>query len=218
MLEKRSINHIAARLTQPFLMAGIAGVGYHRLSVYSCLGAMGWHRHLDEDEVFLGHTGTLTLETSWGDVALPPGHLIRIPKGLPHRSYAAALALALLVQTDGLPNRRNGHQPPSNPGSGRLGAVSVADQAARLINVYHPRRLAVSDGLALSVQVCLGAQDWHRHDGEQLVLCYQGHIAVEAQGGQVTLAPGELTLVEAGAFHRVVAAEPATAVTMAEIL
>jgi len=217
MLEKHSIEHIAGRLTQPFLIAGIARVGYHRLSVYSCLGAMGWHRHLDEDELFLGYAGTITIETSWGQVSLPPGHLVRVPKGLPHRSSALLPAVAVLVQTEGLAGRRNGHQPNAHPGEGRIEAVSVSQQATRLPEAYQPQRLAVTDGLAVSIQSCLGAQNWHRHDGEQLVLCHQGRVALEAQGDAVLLTPGELSVIGAGWLHRIVAPEAASALTMAEI-
>lgn len=215
-LIKISIDRLAVRLTRPFLIAGLATVGYHRISVYSCLGAMGWHRHLDEDELFLGYTGTTTIETGWGDAALPPGHLVRVPKGLPHRSYAASPTVVLLVQTQGLPGRRNGHQTYTG-GSGQIDTVSVAQQAARLAAVYRPRRLAVTDGLGVSVQVCLGAQEWHRHEGEQLVLCHQGRLAVQSEAQDETLSPGELVVIAAGRLHRVVSLEPATAITMAEV-
>ncbi len=213
---KISVDRLAVRLTRPFLIAGLATVGYHRVSVYSCLGAMGWHRHLDEDELFLGYTGTTTIETGWGDAALPPGHLVRVPKGLPHRSYAAAPTVVLLVQTQGLPGRRNGHRPYTG-GSGQVEPVSVAQRAARLTEVYRPRRLALTDGLGVSVQVCLGAQAWHRHDGDQLILCHQGRLAVHSDSQEEVLSPGELVVIPPNRLHRVASLEPATAITMAEV-
>ena len=215
-MTKISIDRLAVRLTRPFLVTGLATVGYHRVSLYFCLGAMGWHRHLDEDELFLGYTGTTTVETSWGDAALPPGHLVRVPKGLPHRCYSAAPTVVVLVQTRGLAGRRNGHQ--AHIGStGQVEPVSLAQQAARITDVYSPRRVALADGLAISVQVCLGAQDWHRHEGEQLILCHQGRLAVQSDGRDEVLGPGELLVVATGKLHRVVSLEPATAVTMAEV-
>lgn len=216
-LRKVSVDETASRLGQPFLMVGLADVGHHHLSVYYCLGAVGWHRHLDEDELFLGYTGATTIETGWGEAVLPAGYLVQVPKGLPHRSYAATPSVVLLVQTGGMPARRNGHLPSSNSEDRQIKPVSISRQVAPPLAAYVPRRLAITDGLAVSAQVCNGAQDWHRHDGEQLVLCHHGRIIVQVETGGMPLAPGELLVVPSGDLHRVLAVESAIAVTMAEI-
>jgi len=216
-VRKVRVEEYAQRLTRPFLVMGLAMVDNYLVSVYSCHGAMSWHRHLDEDELFMGYGGTGTVETGWGSVSLGFGEILTVPKGLPHRCLSMMPAHLLLVQTRGLPERRNGHQRVYRGGGGRLEKSSVAQEAARLNDVYLPRRVAMSDTLGVSVQICLGAQQWHRHHGDQLVFCQYGQLSVEGDEAVESVSRGEFAVVSAGERHRVSAVEPATAVVMARV-
>lgn len=216
-MHKVNVEQYAQRLTRPFLMMGLGRVDDYLVSVYSCLGATPWHRHLDEDELFMGFGGTATIDTAWGSVSLGFAEMVTVPKGLSHRSMSTMPATLLLVQSRGQPSRRNGHERPYPSRRGRIAKVSVAKEAAGLSDVYQPRRVAVSDALGVSVQICLGAQQWHRHQGDQLIFCQYGEFAVESEQGQEAVSRGEFVVVEAGERHRVVAIEPATAVVMARV-
>lgn len=216
-MRKIDIEHAAQRLSKPFMMAGLAMVDNYLVSIYSCHGAMPWHRHLDEDELFMGYGGTASIETSWGNAHLGFAEIVSVPKGLPHRSLAALPALVLMVQTRGLPERRNGHQPIFVNRAGKVAKVSVAQETAQLQDVYQPRRLAMCDSLAVSMQICLGAQQWHRHAGDQLIFCQYGGFDIESESGGERAERGELAIVRNGERHRVVALEPATAVVMARV-
>jgi quercetin dioxygenase-like cupin family protein len=207
----------AQRLTKPFMMASLVMVDNYLVSIYSCHGALTWHRHLDEDELFIGYAGTAIVETEWGNAQLGFSDIVRVPKGLPHRSVAPMPAMALLVQTKGLPERRNGHQSIFLTGGGKIAKVSVAHETAQLTDVYQPRRLTMCDSLGVSVQICLGAQQWHRHGGDQLVFCQYGRLTVEGEGRSHEAERGELVFIGRGEQHRVVAVEPATAVVMARV-
>jgi quercetin dioxygenase-like cupin family protein len=216
-VRKVHVERYAERLTRPFLMAGLAMVDHYLVSAYSCMGTMAWHRHLDEDEMFIGYSGTGTVETTWGNASLGFCELVTVPKGLAHRSSATQPAVMLLVQTRGQYHRRNGQQRFADGSEGRISKVSVAVEAAKLNDVYMPRRIAVCDTLGVSVQVCLGSQQWHRHQGDQLIFCQYGQLAIEGEGGRAEVARGEFVLVEAGEQHRVSAGEPATAMVMARV-
>ncbi len=196
-------------------MAGLTMVDHYLVSVYSCFGAMAWHRHLDEDELFMGYSGTGTIETAWGRAGLSFAEMVRVPKGLPHRSMAEAPAILLLVQTRGFPPRRNGYLPEYPARGASFVKASVAQEAARLTDVFQPRRIAFCDTLGISVQICLGAQQWHTHEGDQLIFCQYGELKVEGIGATERAARGEMVMVGRGERHRVVAEEPATAVVMA---
>ena len=37
------------------------------LSVFLCQGTMPFHRHLDQDELFMVHSGTISIESDWGN-------------------------------------------------------------------------------------------------------------------------------------------------------
>ncbi|MHB0879150.1 MAG: cupin domain-containing protein [Anaerolineae bacterium] len=216
-MRKVEVQRYAERLNRPFLMAGLAMVDHYLVSAYSCQGTMAWHRHLDEDEMFIGYSGTGTIETTWGSASLGFCELVTVPKGLAHRSMALLPAVLLIAQTRGQFHRRNGHQRFADSSEGRLSKVSVAMEAAKLNDVYTPQRIATCDTLGVSVQVCLGSQQWHRHQGDQLIFCQYGELAIEGEGMHTPVARGEFVLVEGGEQHRVTAGEPATAMVMARV-
>jgi homogentisate 1,2-dioxygenase len=45
-----------------------------------------WHRNMECDEVIFCHTGGIRWETELGNVALRPGEMFVIPRGIAHRS------------------------------------------------------------------------------------------------------------------------------------
>ncbi len=61
-------------------------------------GEFFWHRHADEDEMFLIHKGTLTLRLRGGDVILHPGEFYIVPKGVEHCPYAEEEVEMLLLE------------------------------------------------------------------------------------------------------------------------
>ena len=85
-LEKINYAQESAQLTEPFTMIDLAQIDDLSLSVYLCQGTMPFHRHLDQDELFMVHTGTISIESDWGNLILRPGELSVVPKGLSHRS------------------------------------------------------------------------------------------------------------------------------------
>jgi quercetin dioxygenase-like cupin family protein len=219
---KVNVDEYAEKLDRPFLMASLAHVDNYLVSVYSCQGAMAWHRHLDEDELFIGYSGSATVETAWGAASLSFADLFTVPKGLPHRSLAVMPSILLLVQTRGMPSRRNGHQPADGgdgvqPDSSRLGKVSVAAEAAKLSDIYAPKRIASSDALAVSVEISFGPEQWHTHAGDELVFCQYGQLLIESDDAIAPLMRGELVVTRAGERHRLVAGEPTTVMLLSRM-
>lgn len=64
-------------------------------------GEFVWHRHADEDELFLVLQGTLTIELRDGAVTLGPGEMVVIPKGVEHRPVAADEVHLMLIEPKG---------------------------------------------------------------------------------------------------------------------
>jgi mannose-6-phosphate isomerase-like protein (cupin superfamily) len=56
-----------------------------------------WHAHEDYDEVFLVTSGELVIELRDGDVALGPGDLFVVPRGVEHRPRADEAVHFLIV-------------------------------------------------------------------------------------------------------------------------
>jgi mannose-6-phosphate isomerase-like protein (cupin superfamily) len=52
------------------------------------IGSTRWHRHDDQDEVFLVTHGELAIELRTGEVAVGPGEIFVVPQGVEHRPRA----------------------------------------------------------------------------------------------------------------------------------
>lgn len=70
-------------------------------------GEFIWHRHEDEDELFLVVKGTLRIELPEGEVRLEEGELMIIPKGVEHRPVADGEAHVLLFEPKSTLNTGN---------------------------------------------------------------------------------------------------------------
>ncbi len=61
-------------------------------------GAFVWHRHQNEDELFLVLKGVLGLELRDGTVTLRPGEVFIVPRGVEHRPVAEEEVHLLLFE------------------------------------------------------------------------------------------------------------------------
>ena len=61
-------------------------------------GEFVWHQHADEDELFIVIRGRLTIQLRDGEVALGPGELVVIPKGVEHRPVASDEVELMLIE------------------------------------------------------------------------------------------------------------------------
>ena len=61
-----------------------------------------WHTHDAEDELFLVVSGELIIETRDGSVALGPGELAVVPKGVEHRTLACVETHLVLIEQSGI--------------------------------------------------------------------------------------------------------------------
>jgi len=61
-------------------------------------GEIVWHSHANEDELFLVFKGLLVIRFRDHEVALGPGELLVVPKGVEHAPYATEEAHILLIE------------------------------------------------------------------------------------------------------------------------
>jgi mannose-6-phosphate isomerase-like protein (cupin superfamily) len=61
-------------------------------------GEFVWHRHAEEDELFIVLQGELTIELRGGQVTLGPGELVVIPRGVEHRPVAKEEVHLMLIE------------------------------------------------------------------------------------------------------------------------
>lgn len=203
-LKRISIHEHARQLSEPFAMIDLAHMDELVLSLYLCQGTMAQHRHLDQDELFLVHSGTISLDSEWGTVVLRPGELVVAPKGVGHRSSSLLRSLVLLLQPRLTVNRRNGDRRLfALKDQGRLDKVNVPAMGRQIAAAFRPVVLAHLDTYALNLLLCEGTSPWWQTEYQAtLVICYDGHTVIDTERGSVSLRQDELVVVPKGLAYR----------------
>jgi homogentisate 1,2-dioxygenase len=203
-IEKISIAQQINRLTEPFTMVDLLELDDLVLSIFLCQGTLAFHRHIDQDELFLVHSGEIMLETDWGKVTLRQGELSVTPKGLGHRSSSLLRSLVLLLQPRLMANRRNGDRHLFAPkGGGQLEKISVPAMAHQLSKAFEPVDLIDIDTFGLYLMPVEGTGPWWLvEEQKSLIWCHDGQIDLETESGRLALYSHELALVPPGMPHR----------------
>jgi mannose-6-phosphate isomerase-like protein (cupin superfamily) len=93
----------------------------------------------------------------------------------------------------------------------KLNVFNVSEIAAGLEEPFSMVNVAYVDDLLVSVYICEGTLQWHRHvDIDELFWVYEGAMVLESERGDVPLGPDELTIVPKGTRHRSSSAARAT--------
>ena len=67
-------------------------------------GEFVFHKHDDEDELFMVMKGQLTLEFRDGSVVVNPGEFYTVPKGVEHKPFAEKEVKVMLIEPRGVVN------------------------------------------------------------------------------------------------------------------
>ncbi len=76
----------------------VAELNGQQVKLAKLSGAFVWHRHEDEDELFLVLRGTLRMELRDRVLTLEPGEMVVIPRGVEHRPVAEEEVHVLLFE------------------------------------------------------------------------------------------------------------------------
>ncbi len=82
----------------------IAMMNNYEFKIVKFKGEFVWHSHPDTDETFIVLDGLLQLNFRDRAVALGPGEMIVIPKGVEHQPVSEQGYKALLIEPAGVPN------------------------------------------------------------------------------------------------------------------
>jgi mannose-6-phosphate isomerase-like protein (cupin superfamily) len=216
-LDVISLGTVANRLTQPFHITQLAIVGSLSLGLFVCQGQVSWHRHLDEDELFLVHEGVVALDTQRGRLTLHSEELAVVPKGVAHRSGSQLRSVVLLLRPAVLTNRTNGHRHGVVDTDPPLEKVRLARVQATLPGAYQAMavaRVEQFDVLLLGAQGFGPSEQAPAHGA--LWLALRGAVGIETNSGAgARLDAGDLTLIPAGEPYRLSATEPSLLLTLA---
>jgi len=104
----RALDRIEDRYA-PRLLAELNG---QHVKVVKLEGPFVWHQHAEQDELFLVIEGSLRIELRDGELALGPGELVVIPRGVEHRPVAdAGVCSVLLFEPAGTINTGDADDP-----------------------------------------------------------------------------------------------------------
>jgi mannose-6-phosphate isomerase-like protein (cupin superfamily) len=80
----------------------VADLNDSHVKLVKVQGEFVWHRHADEDELFLVLKGSLVIQLRDGSVTLGPGEMVVVPKGVEHRPLAAEEVHLMLIEPKGI--------------------------------------------------------------------------------------------------------------------
>ena len=98
MARPTSPRQAAAKLTEFWSPRVIAEVDDAYVKVAKVKGALAWHSHENEDELFFILKGRLRMETEQGTVELKEGEMFVVPKGVRHNPVADEECHVLLIE------------------------------------------------------------------------------------------------------------------------
>jgi mannose-6-phosphate isomerase-like protein (cupin superfamily) len=218
VLKTINVAQEASRLLQPFQMAHLGYVDDLAVSVFVCQGAIAWHRHVDQDELFLVQSGAIVLETEWGSTRLRPDEMAVVPKGVEHRSSSFLWSTVLLFRQQVMSDRKNGdRRTAALTEGGALHKISVAEAAKRLRVPFQPIELARVEESHLGLALLHGQLPWRRNDRyDELFFLFEGEARLGVERGTAALGAGEMAIVPGGMRYRLAASEPAKLLVFAK--
>jgi mannose-6-phosphate isomerase-like protein (cupin superfamily) len=96
-----------ATFTEHYKPRTVGEFNGHDLMVVKVKGPFTWHKHDDTDDFFLVLKGKLTIQLRDGNVALGPGEIFVVPKGVEHCPMAEEETHILLIEPRDTPNTGN---------------------------------------------------------------------------------------------------------------
>ena len=99
-IQKQDLMDVFAGIDEPWSPQLIASLNGQVVRAARLEGEFVWHKHDDEDELFLVIQGELELQFRDHSVHLRGGQLCVVPKGVEHRPVAKEPCLVLLFEPE----------------------------------------------------------------------------------------------------------------------
>ncbi len=200
-----SLSELSPKLKKPFELVEVAQVDELGVYVYVAHGRLGWHRHVDEDELFLVLSGLVVMESEWGGLTLHAGELALMPKGVGHRSHSMWRSLVLLVRPKILAHSQNGHRRLYGvPGDEFIRKINLNRAGAEILPDYSLHVLEEMGAYQVLLQRGVGISPWWRQEsGSRLVMAQSDRGIIEDSEGETPLAQGEIAIIPPQTHFRI---------------
>ena len=104
MTDKVNIAEKLAGFAEHWRPKLVGQVDDYEVKVVKLLGDFVWHKHDDEDELFMVIKGGFRMDFRDRQVELGEGEMIIVPKGIEHKPYAESECEILLLEKRGVVN------------------------------------------------------------------------------------------------------------------
>jgi len=104
VMEKVNLAEKLAGITEHWRPGIVGEVNDTQVKLAKVRGEFDWHRHEDEDEMFLVLEGRLKMRFRDRDVWLGPGEMLVVPRGVEHKPVAPEEVHLMLVEPRGTLN------------------------------------------------------------------------------------------------------------------
>ena len=96
--KKFILNKISHQLKKPWTPKEITKINDFVLRIAKFNGSYHWHKHDNEDELFIIIKGKINIKTKNGDIILNENEGVKIPKGLEHCPVALKPSIVLMFE------------------------------------------------------------------------------------------------------------------------
>jgi mannose-6-phosphate isomerase-like protein (cupin superfamily) len=97
-IPKFNLKTISDEITNPWSPKDIATVNNAVIRIAQFHGHYHWHTHEHHDEIFLVYKGTITVQTTDGDILLNEHEGVKIPKGREHCPSSPKPSIVLMFE------------------------------------------------------------------------------------------------------------------------
>ena len=97
MLRKSNIISELDALNEHWAQKVLTVANGQQFKVAKGIGATNWHKHDDQDELFIVFDGSMTIQLRSGDIILEKGDMFVVPKNVEHRPVAKEEVKFLIV-------------------------------------------------------------------------------------------------------------------------
>jgi mannose-6-phosphate isomerase-like protein (cupin superfamily) len=98
MVDKVNLAEKLALFDEPWSPKVVSELNDSYVKVVKLEGEFVWHRHDEEDELFLVVSGRLHMQFRDGEVVIGPGELIVVPRGVEHCPQAEEETHVVLIE------------------------------------------------------------------------------------------------------------------------
>ncbi|HLC62469.1 MAG TPA: cupin domain-containing protein [Candidatus Nanoarchaeia archaeon] len=96
--EKFNLNKISKQLKKSWAPKDIEKIGDFVIRAARFQGKYHWHKHKNEDELFIVLKGKIKIQTRKGDIILNKNEGVKIPKGLEHCPVSLKPSIVLMFE------------------------------------------------------------------------------------------------------------------------